>query len=375
VSARPDDGRGSGPGDDHAAGPGPGSGTSTRSPFAEHLVRERDHLNAVLARAVALGADRDDVAAAVRELRPVVDGLAPALDEAELAGVVDALVSTAARCVAARRWRADSAERWAVLALAPQVLPWLRTAPAVTVAALTDAARPVAARGDATGWGRRVSAAAEVAGAAAPAGPLAPEGLAAPGSPAATVRDVVLVAAWRSGLVRYRQAALRAATSLPAPVAAAALGLPLGTDVGAVLERHASDPWWWPGQAAAASRGMAPAVSRFGGFRGFGGPWLTLPLVVGPLPGEPGLLWAVRTARPQAEDWTLVCDVHGWAALRAVPGADERPAPGAADRTPPAGVPWLDDVTGQASMLTPSTHLTLVSREHSYSLDLVRAPR
>jgi hypothetical protein len=61
--------------------------------------------------------------------------------------------------------------------------------------------------------------------------------------------------------------------------------------------------------------------------------------------------------------------------LRAAPGADERPAPGATDRTPPAGVPWLDDVTGQASTLTPSTHLTLVSREHSYSLDLVRVPR
>jgi len=370
VNARhPDDGPG--------PGPGPGEDAPTRSPFAEHLVRERDHLNAVLARAVALGADRDDVAAAVRELRPVVDGLAPALDAGELAGVVDALVSTATRCVAARRWRPDSAERWAVLALAPQVLPWLRTAPAVTVAALTDAARPVAARGDATGWGRRVSAAAEVAGAAtlAARGGPASEGLAAPGSPAATVRDVVLVAAWRSGLVRYRQAALRAAASLPSPVAAAALDLAPGTDVGAVLERHANDPWWWPGQAAAASHGAAPAVSRFGGFRGFGGPWLTLPLVVGPLPGEPGLLWAVRTARPQAEDWTLVCDVHGWAVLRAAPGADERPAPGATDRTPPAGVPWLDDVTGQASTLTPSTHLTLVSREHSYSLDLVRAPR
>jgi hypothetical protein len=365
VNARPDDGS------------APGEGTPTRSPFAEHLVRERDHLNAVLARAVALGADRDDVAAAVRELRPVVDGLAPALDAAELAGVVDALVSTATRCVAARRWRPDSAERWAVLALVPQVLPWLRTAPAVTVAALTDAARPVAARGDATGWGRRVSAAAEVAASptlAAPGG-RSSEGLAAPGSPATTVRDVVLVAAWRSGLVRYRQAALRAAASLPSPVAAAALDLAPGTDVGAVRERHANDPWWWPGQAAAASHGAAPAVSRFGGFRGFGGPWLTLPLVVGPLPGEPGLLWAVRTARPQAEDWTLVCDVHGWAVLRAAPGADERPAPGAADRTPPAGVPWLDDVTGQASTLTPSTHLTLVSREHSYSLDLVRVPR
>ncbi|MFD6165369.1 hypothetical protein ACFWFR_09285 [Oerskovia sp. NPDC060287] len=349
------------PGDSTSADPLAGS------PFAEQLTRERDHFNAVLARAVALGADRDDVAAAVRELRPVVDGLAPALDGEELAGVVDALVSTAARCVAARRWRSGSVERWAVLALTPQVLPWLRAAPAVTVAALADAARQVAVRGDLTGWGRRVSAAAVATGVLS-SGPRT-----APG--ATSIRDTVLVAAWRSGLVRYRRAALRAAASLPYPVAAAALDLAPGTDVGAVVERHASDPWWWPGQDMAASHGAPSTVSRFGGFRGFGGPWLTLPLVVGPLPGEPGLLWAVRTARPQAEDWTLVCDVHGWAALRAAPGAEERPAPGTTDRTPPAGVPWLDDVTGQASTLTLSTHLTLVSREHSYSIDLVRVPR
>lgn len=337
------------------------------SPFADHLARGRDHFNTVLARAVALGADRDDVAAAVRELRPVVDPLAPALDEARLAALIEALVETTARCVAARRWRSDSAERWAVLALTPHVLPWLRSAPAVTVAALTDVARAVAARGDAAGWGRRVAAVASESDAPLPLD-------------AGGIRDALLVAAWRSGLVRYRQAALRAAATLPAAVAAAALDLPPTTDVGDVLARHAEDPWWWPGHGAVDATDAPSVVGRFGGFRGFGGPWLTLPRVVGPLPGEPGLLWAVRTAEPHVEDWTLVCDAHGWAALRATPGDEERatswgPASGPPDRTPPPGVPWLDDVTGQAATTTPSARLSLVSREHSYSLDLVRTPR
>ncbi|MEK8227577.1 hypothetical protein NKG05_17880 [Oerskovia sp. M15] len=217
------------------------------SPFAELLARERVRYNAVLARAVALGADREDLAAAVRGLRPLADALAPRWASGLRAGRgrtrrdSDAERGGGSVAPGLRRTMGGSRPRSPRPALAA-----LR--PAVTVAGLADAARPVVTRGDATAWGRRVSAAAEVAG----DGTL----------DAAGIRSALLVAGWRSGLVRYRQAALAAAAALPVAVARAVLELGPDADVAAVLERHAADPWWWPG--------TPPAVTRFGGFRGFG---------------------------------------------------------------------------------------------------------
>ena len=81
-------------------------------------------------------------------------------------------------------------------------------------------------------------------------------------------------------------------------------GCPRAPTSSAALERHARDPWWWPGVAA------APGVlRRIGGFRGFGGPWLGAPRVV---PGGPtGCSVAADGAR-----WAIVADVHGAAVTR-----------------------------------------------------------
>jgi len=190
-------------------------------------------------------------------------------------------------------------------------------------------------------------------------------------APGDLVRRAVLVAAWRSGLVRYRRAALDATP-----------------DLAAVLDRHAADPWWWPGTPADAPavllrgvHGPAHVLGRFGGFRGFGGPWLVPPHVVGADPRHPGLRWALRTGSGDAaEHWTLVADVHGSLVARSTPaddvvahlGPEPFPGPGA---PAPARADDLDDVLGTASVATPSGRLLLLSRARSYDALLVRWPR
>ncbi|WP_426309595.1 hypothetical protein [Cellulosimicrobium sp. E-16] len=391
--------------------------------FSARALAARERYDAALARALALGADRDVLAEAVREAALAADPLVGPLGADAFAATCDALVDAVARLVAARRWRVGGPERRAVLDLVPRLGPWLAAAPAVTVAAVVDGARAVGggpgSRGDVAGWATRVVAASEVSPAAEPGAPVA-----------GTVRGAVLVAAWRSGLVRYRDAALDAARSLPAQVARAALSLPAtGTDartgspdLRAVLDRHAADPWWWPtdgeggeDDGPAGSRwvrlpgapGPAQVLGRFGGFRGFGGPWRSPALVVGADARHPGLRWVLLSTGdgPPAGDaaatgdetveWTLVADVHGAFVARA-PGAGDhatgtvtRPGPDAVDQglhasdhraagrgaADPAPDDVLTDVSGAAVVETPSGRLALVSRTGSYDVLLVRWPR
>ncbi len=410
----------------------------SRPPFAARALAQRERYDAVLARALAHGADRDALADAVREVAAAADPLARQLGADAFASTCDALVDALGRLAAARRWRPGAPERRALLDVVPRLAPWLALAPAATVTAVVDAARAVGggpgARGDATAWATRVvDAAAAGGGSPASVGP----------GPSATdlVRGAVLVAAWRSGLVRYRDAALDAARSLPEPVARAALSLPpsgasgaggaSGTDgavdaagLRAVLDRHAADPWWWPavgqGVEPAGTRwvrlpgapGPAEVLGRFGGFRGFGGPWLSPALVVGADARHPGLRWvllatgdgpptAVDTAvgaagvGDETVEWTLVADVHGAFVARApgagdhatgtvtppgtdvddqsLHGSDHGPAgPRAPDPAPGAA---LTDVSGAAVVETPSGRLALLSRAGSYDVLLVRWPR
>lgn len=357
--------------------------------FGARALAARERYNAVLGRALAHGADRGTLAGAVHEVAAAVEPLADQLAADAFAATCDALVDVVARVVTARRWRragrdvettGGTAERSAVLDVVPRLAPWLTVAPAVTVAAVVDGARAVGggpgAGGDTAAWAARVVAAARATTGGTPGG----EGGAThdPASPA-SVRAAVLVAAWRSGLVRYRRAALDAARSLPGPVARAALSLaPSSTgELRDVLDRHVADPWWWPEGGTTeepgpwASAGVH-VLGRFGGFRGFGGPWLTPPRVVGPDPRRPGLGWALRTDGPDgpAPAWTLVADVHGSVVARAHGPVGE---PG---RPPlPALAGLLDDVTAAACVDSPSGRLTLLSRARSYDVLLVREAR
>ncbi|WP_336728462.1 hypothetical protein [Cellulosimicrobium cellulans] len=413
-------------------GPAPGPREVAPTAFSSRALAARERYDAALARALALGADRDVLAEAVREAAVAADPLAGPLGADAFAATCDALVDAVARLVAARRWRVGGPERHAVLDLVPRLGPWLAAAPAVTVAAVVDGARAVGggpgSRGDVACWAARVVAAAEATPAAGPGA-----------SAAGTVRGAVLVAAWRSGLVRYRDAALDAARSLPAQVARAALSLPETgtdartgpTDLGTVLDRHAADPWWWPadgegdqeGDGRAGTRwvrlpgapGPAQVLGRFGGFRGFGGPWRSPALVVGADARHPGLRWVLLstgdgpptvastaadgthavTVGDETVEWTLVADVHGAFVARA-PGSGDHatgtvtpPRPDAVDQglhgsdhgpagrrtTAPAPDDVLSDVSGAAVVETPSGRLALLSRTGSYDVLLVRWPR
>ena len=307
-------------------------GVDRGSGFGRWLLADRAAVDAMLQGALARGADRDVVRSAVVELGAAWAAggeLDPVLGRALVARVTD---------LAARgRWRAGDPDRAAVLDVLPRLAGVVGTQPAATVEAVCGAARTVARAGDLALF---CSLLAAVPGA----------------ERASEVRSAVLVASWRAGAARYRTAALREAAALPTAVAAAVLGLPADTDPVAALERHARDPWWWPGVAA------APGVlRRIGGFRGFGGPWLGAPRVV---PGGPsGCSVAADGAR-----WAIVADVHGAAVTRL---ADEPEVPAPAPVVAPLVVPWHDDVTGAASA-SPDGAVLVVSRRHSYWVDAVR---
>ncbi|MGN6238769.1 MAG: hypothetical protein ACTHNI_03415, partial [Cellulosimicrobium cellulans] len=82
-----------------------------RPPFAARALAERERYDAVLARALAHGADRDALADAVREVAAAADPLARQLGADAFAATCDALVDALARLAAARRWRPGAPER------------------------------------------------------------------------------------------------------------------------------------------------------------------------------------------------------------------------------------------------------------------------
>ncbi|WP_421740762.1 hypothetical protein [Cellulomonas sp.] len=310
-------------------------GVDRASAFGRWLVADRSAVDAVLQGAVARGGDRDVVRAAVVDLAASAEAFAaggdldPVLARALLTRVVD---------LAARgRWAVGGADRTAVTDVLPRLTGLLRSQPVATVDAVCAASRAVARAGDLALFGSLLAAVPEVAG-------------------PATVRSVVLVATWRSGAARFREAALREARSLPAPVAAAVLAMPEGTDPVEALARHALDPWWWPGY-----RSEPGVLRRVGGFRGFGGPWVTAPRVV---PGGP--TGCAVTA--DGATWAVVADVHGAAVVRL---GDEQPRPEPATAPARLPVPWADRITGTAPASADGAVL-LVSRLHSYWVDAVR---
>jgi hypothetical protein len=99
------------------------------------------------------------------------------------------------------------------------------------------------------------------------------------------------VAAWVSGLAHFRQQALDICRGLGPPVVCAALGLPVDGDavaVQAMVERLFADPWLNP---ASSLKNPGPTrrlgvVARVGAFRGFGGPFVAPPVVVGTAEGS-----------------------------------------------------------------------------------------
>ncbi len=164
---------------------------------------------------------------------------------------------------------------------------------------------------------------------------------------AGTLLKVGQVAAWRAGMAHYREGALATAAQLSPPLCRLALGLRAEGESRDLLARLAADRWRSPGRADEDGRQLQ-IVSRVGGFRGFGGPFVHPPRVVS---DGRAIYLACRD-----ESWLLCADACGSTLHRSpLPattasgalsvGADGEVRYGALRRT----LPRLADATSHAS--------------------------
>jgi hypothetical protein len=326
-------------------------------------VGRRSHVGDVLARAQAAGARRADLHRALQGVGVMLDGVATAgLPAGRLDPLAEEVLARAAARVSARRWHPHDPTTTVLLDWVPRLAPALGPDPAAALSDLITAVTRLRGTVDAVRWRDLVGTA--MAGA----------------TEATHLRGAVTVAAWRCGAVQWRSAALGAAADLPESVLGGAARLRPGGAAGSpwdapvaadadpwdVLARNAQDPWWWPGLTG---------PWRIGGFRGFGGPWVRIPELLG---GD-GLRWWVRTesapndgaagtddiepAHSQADlppyrYWEVRADIHG---SRAVP----RPAPADGDR-PAWAAPSPSGPAG------PSSAVSVQAHEHSYYLHVAR---
>jgi hypothetical protein len=107
---------------------------------------------------------------------------------------------------------------------------------------------------------------------------------------------VAQVLAWRAGLAHFRAAALVAADALPPDLALEVLDAPAGMSWPDVRDAHRANPWW--GHSRPATR-----EHRIGAFRGFGGLFLSPPVVT-----RSGSHILVRSGD---ESWILLADAFG----------------------------------------------------------------
>ena len=386
--------------------------TTTVPTWQGELVAQRDVLNSRVATARSAGASADALRTALLEMGPGADHLARTMgDPSAFAAVVPVLVDAASALVVRRAWHESSADRWALLGVVPFLPRAMGRSPKVTVDVVVQGAGRIARGADLGEWGRRFCAAD------------------AHLDDDDALRAAAAVAAWRSGFVRLRGAALAAAGSLPdaalvqlldlagavdesssADGAGDGVGESLGAggagsaggasgadgetsgaagtrgagaavpgsrgsgrgtgSPGGVLARSAADPFWWPGAPTAGRTGQV------GGFRGSGGPWVGVPVVLGTVEA------ATPTWRVAADDqvWVVVADVHGTAVLRESAGrstsaaeldsllAAVQPDPALVDAVAPH-LGAQDTVTGAGAT---TAGMVLVSRATSYRLDLVR---
>jgi hypothetical protein len=115
---------------------------------------------------------------------------------------------------------------------------------------------------------------------------------------------VAQVLAWRAGLAHFREPALAAADTLPPDLALDALDAPADSDWHEVRDAHLSNPWF-------GYKVPATPVHRIGAFRGFGGQFLSPPLLA-----RSGSHILVRSGD---DSWILLADAFGATLHRATP--------------------------------------------------------
>lgn len=165
------------------------------------------------------------------------------------------------------------------------------------------------------------------------------------------------VAAWRAGMAHYRLGALEVCGRLDPELAADLLDLPSDRappGVKETMERLRADPWFDP-----AGQGSDPRVRAFqivktvGGFRGFGGPFLTPPRVARRAEGV--------VVTDAAAAWTLHGDRFGATLLR----TDGSEAPAGA----PAGAGPRLDADGTVAEGRRSTRVRELAGASSWCAD------
>lgn len=305
------------------------------SVFAEQLAARRDRFNSAFA-AARFSRPRLDGDAFLNVLRhavePVVESAAMARPE-RAAIIVEALYDLALELFRQDLLGPRSRSGAVPLAwsdLLPKLGAFVAVDPARVVGALSNAAYNLEQTPGAgvTEWMARLLQAA----ACAPTGDV----------------DALLragqVAAWRSGMAHFREGALAACEKLEAPLARSVLGLPGEASVAEALTALRASRWGQPGSPA---REDVRVVGDVGGFRGHGGPFLSLPRVTA---DSHGLL---VTEGERA--WRLNADLFG-ATLMPIPPASV-PQQSANDRTwslKPDGVFQVDKRRGALAALADS---------------------
>lgn len=267
-------------------------------PLADFLRARRADCNARFAAARRLW-PRLDAADFSLFLRDQLSPLAAALDATAVNAVLDPAYELGLQLVA-EKLAGPAAVTPAINSLwcagFPNMAAHIATAPRRILGSLSNAAHHLAATPDARPeiWQNRLVA-------------LAPR--------CANADELLIVAqvlAWRAGLAHFREPALGAADALPSDLALEVLEAPADASWPEVRDAHRSDPWF-------GFHLCSTPVRRIGAFRGFGGLFLTPPLVT---------LSASRIlVRSGDEAWILIADAFGATFHRAAPDEIHNAAP------------------------------------------------
>ena len=270
-----------------------GEGGRIEGPFAEALERNRAELNARFAQARRLNRrlDPDEFLALLRLLvAPIVRACA-AVRLDRLDAVADALYNASLDllghdCLGSSSRYPLIAEAWKWLL--PVAAPFVADDPQLVIPLVSNAVYNLSNEPGARGhdWIQRMVAIAPMC------------------ASTAELLEAGKVVAWCCGMAHYRASALKAWNELPARLMSATLGIETPAAAVASLAQALQDPWWKPGAGLAqpAIR-MLAVVGRPGGFRGFGGPFITPPEVA----VVDGMLYVFDNE----SCWTLHADCFG----------------------------------------------------------------
>lgn len=125
------------------------------------------------------------------------------------------------------------------------------------------------------------------------------------------------VTSWLCGMAHFRLNALDLCQAMPFALVREVLGLGAqaqAADLPKILERLQDDPWLEPGKALANKPRRLQLAASAGGFRGFGGLFLSPPVVT----GCDGSAFLVEE---DGQTWRLYADLFGASLLKAEPTA------------------------------------------------------